>query len=54
MAVRVVYGTAGKLWTSAGSAGDAVLDVLAAGGVRELDSARIYADSELRIHQRNA
>ncbi|KAJ1557114.1 hypothetical protein HK405_000797 [Cladochytrium tenue] len=49
--VKVVFGTAGPLWTD-DATGSQVLDVLRAAGVTHLDSGRAYGDSEAAIGRR--
>lgn len=49
--IKVVFGTASALWSS-DKTGPLVLDILEEAGVYNLDSARIYGDSEEVIGKR--
>ncbi|KAJ1551350.1 hypothetical protein HK405_014684, partial [Cladochytrium tenue] len=49
---KIVFGAAGPIWNNEDADADTLLAVLAEHGVRELDSARVYGESEERIGQR--
>ncbi|KAJ1557507.1 hypothetical protein HK405_015856 [Cladochytrium tenue] len=51
-AVKIAFGAASPIWTAADADADTLLGVLTEHGVRELDSGRLYGDSEERIGER--
>ncbi|KAJ1562896.1 hypothetical protein HK405_006270 [Cladochytrium tenue] len=51
-AVKIAFGATGPLWNNADADVDTLLGVLAEHSVRELDSARLYGESEKLIGQR--